>query len=90
VAYFAASTDDVETNTRFAESLALDYPILSSTDMKAANAYGVLTENGRYAARHTVYIGADGKLLFIDRDVNPATAGEDVVGNLVKLGFPKR
>ncbi len=28
-AYFTASTDDVDTNTKFAESLSADYPILS-------------------------------------------------------------
>jgi peroxiredoxin Q/BCP len=90
VAYFAASTDDVETNTKFAASLELDYPILSDPEMKAAKAYGVLMENGKYAARHTVYIGADGKLLLIDREVSPSTAGEDVAAHLEKLGVPKK
>jgi peroxiredoxin Q/BCP len=90
VAYFAASTDDAETNEKFAASLDLDYPILSDPDTTTAGAYGVLMENGKYAARHTVYIGADGKILLIDRDVNPATAGKDVAEQLEKLGIPKR
>ena len=42
VAYFAASVDDAETNKKFAESLELDYPILSDPDKKVAEAYGVL------------------------------------------------
>jgi peroxiredoxin Q/BCP len=90
VAYFAASTDDVETNTKFAESLELDYPILSDPEGTTAKAYGVLMDNGKYASRHTVYIGADGNILLVDRDVNPATAGQDVAAHLEKLGVPRR
>ncbi len=37
VAYFAASVDDAETNKKFAESLELDYPILSDPDKKVGN-----------------------------------------------------
>jgi peroxiredoxin Q/BCP len=84
VAYFAASTDDAETNAKFAESLELDYPILSDPEKKTAAAYGVL--KGNYAARHTFYIGADGKILYIDRQVKPSTAGADVASRLAELG----
>jgi peroxiredoxin Q/BCP len=45
---------------------------------------------GAYATRTTFYIGADGKILFIDRNVKPATAGEDVVARLQALGIPRR
>lgn len=90
MAYFAASTDDVETNTKFAQSLELDYPILSDPEAQTAGAYGVLMGNGKLAARQTVYIGADGKLLLIDREVSPRSAGQDMVAQLEKLGIPKR
>jgi peroxiredoxin Q/BCP len=86
VAYFAASTDDAGTNTKFAASLELDYPILSDPDKEVARAYGVL--KGDYAARHTIYIGVDGKVAYIDRKVSPATAGPDVASRLVELGIP--
>jgi peroxiredoxin Q/BCP len=88
VAYFAASIDDAETNRKFAESLELDYPILSDPEKKVAGAFGVLEAEGRYALRHTVYIGADGKVLFVDRQVNPKTAGADVAARLEELGIP--
>jgi peroxiredoxin Q/BCP len=87
VAYFAASTDDAETNRKFAESLELDYPILSDPGKEVARAYGVL--KGDYAARHTFYIGADGKIAFIDTKVSPSSAGADVAGKLADLGIPK-
>ncbi len=88
MAYFAASVDDAETNKKFAESLDLDYPILSDPETSVAEAYGVL--RGGYAARHTFYIGSDGKILFVDREVSPRTAGEDVAARLQELGVPKR
>ena len=64
VAYFTASVDDAETNKKFAESLELDYPILSDPGKKVAEAYGVLKSG--YAARHTIYIGTDGKVLHVN------------------------
>lgn len=90
MAYFAASTDDAETNAKFAASLELDYPILSDPEGETARAYGVLAGNGKRAARNTVYIGADGKILLIDRDVSPRTAGADMVAQLEKLGIPEK
>lgn len=54
-----------------------------------ARAYGVLTEGRAYPARHTIYIGADGKILFIDREVSPRTAGEDLAARLAELGVPR-
>ena len=88
MAYFAASTDDAETNRKFAESLDLDYPILSDPSKKTASAYGVL--KGEYAARWTFYIGVDGKILYIDEKVSPSSAGGDVAKRLAELGIPKK
>ena len=87
--YFAASVDPPETNRKFAESLDLDYPILSDPDKGVARAYGVLSKLG-FASRSTIYIGADGRILEVDRDVKAATAGEDVAARLETLGVPKR
>lgn len=81
--------DDAETNRKFAESLDVNYPILSDPDKKIAKAYGVLAYEGRYAARHTFYIGPDGRILFIDREVHPLTAGADVAARLEALGVAK-
>ena len=88
MAYFAASIDDEETNRKFAESLALDYPILSDPGRTAARAFGVLRTG--YAARYTFYIGKDGTILFVDHDVKPATAGEDIARRLAELKIPRR
>ena len=40
--------------------------------------------------RYTFYIGSDGKLLYIDKSVNAATHGADVVKKLKELGVAKK
>ena len=90
MAYFGASIDEPETNRKFAESLELDYPILSDPEKETARAYGVLAPVGKFAKRHTVYIGVDGKILYIDRNVSPGTAGADMAARLEALGVPTK
>ena len=86
------SVDDLDTNTRFAKEHDADFPILSDVEKKVAEAYGVLSARGR-ANRHTFYIGADGRILFVDRKVRAGSAGEDLVAKLEDLagkGLVKR
>lgn len=90
MAYFAASTDSAETNRRFAESLGLDYPILSDPGKETARAFGVVGGLLPWASRWTFYIGPDGRLLHVDRDVDTKTAGADVVSRLSALGVAKK
>ena len=89
MAYFAASTDAADTNRKFAESLSADYPILSDPTKATARAYGVLMVVG-VPSRWTFYVGKDGKILYIDRDVKTATAGADIAARLATLGVTKR
>ena len=42
-----------------------------------------------YAGRKTVYIGADGKILEVDSNVNPKTAGTDIAAKLEKFGVAR-
>ena len=90
VAYFAASTDTPQKNKEFAESLGVDYPLLGDPEKKAAEPYGVLIPILGLAKRWTFYIGKDGRILFVDKDVKPDTAGDDVAAKLAALGVPKR
>ena len=43
-----------------------------------------------YAARNTFYIGPDGRILFVDRNVNAGAAGDDVAKKLAELKVPRR
>lgn len=90
VAYFAASCDTPDTNQAFAESLQLDYPILSDPEKQVASAYGVLHESGNFARRWTFYIDREGVIRYIDRQVTPATHGEAIAEKLAELGFPRK
>jgi peroxiredoxin Q/BCP len=90
VAYFTASNDPADKNKAFAESLMADYPILSDPDSSVAKQYGVLNAAGTAAQRWTYYIGADGKILAIDKSVKTETHGADVAGKLGELGVKKK
>jgi peroxiredoxin Q/BCP len=82
--YFGISVDDVETNRQFAESMDLDFPVLSDPDTSVARAYGVLQPTG-FAARWTFYIGADGRIAAIDTQVRVGSHGADVAERLRAL-----
>ncbi len=84
-----ASTDDVETNTKFATANAADFPILADPDKKVSAAYGVLGMLG-FASRWTFYIDAQGKIAYIDKDVSVVKAGADTAARLAALGVAKR
>jgi peroxiredoxin Q/BCP len=90
VAYFTASVDDPETNAKFAESLGLDYPILSDPEKTTAKAYGVLPEGRQAAVRWTFYIDQDGVIKHIDKMVKPQTAAEDLKATVERLGLAKK
>ena len=90
VAYFTASNDPVEKNTEFAKSLDVDYPILSDPDSSVAMKYGVFNPERKAALRWTFYIGADGKILHIDKMVKTGAHGADVAAKLGELGVAKK
>ena len=86
---FAASVDTPETNARFAESLGLDFPILSDPTKATARAYGVLSPTG-FASRWTFYIGRDGRIVDIDKNVHASSHGAAVAARLTELGVGTR
>ncbi len=89
VTYFMASVDPIDKNKGFAAEQKADFPLLSDPTKATARAYGVLNMMG-IANRVTFVIGADGKILSIDRKVNPATAAQDIATTLGTLGVPTR
>ena len=92
VAYFMASTDAVEGekgNQAFAESEKADFPILGDPTKETAKAYGVLHPERGYALRWNYYIGKDGKVAAIDKEVKPPTSAEDMIAKLGELKVAK-
>jgi thioredoxin-dependent peroxiredoxin len=86
VAYFMASVDPVEANKGFAEQEKADFPLLSDPSKETAKAYGVLNQGNGFARRWTYYIGKDGKILGIDKEVKPPTSAEDMIAKLTEYG----
>ena len=74
------SMDDLDTQTKFAESLKAPFPMLADPKGEAATAYGVIFETpqgAKLASRVTFIIGKDGKVtkVFEGRDaLDPAGA----------------
>ena len=90
VAYFMASTDEVDANTKFAAEQKADFPLLSDPSGKVAEAYGVKMPVLNMAKRVTFYIGKDGEILKVDSDIKPATSAEDMARTLGELGVAKK
>jgi thioredoxin-dependent peroxiredoxin len=88
--YFAVSVDRADTNRAFARSLGLDYPLLSDPFKSIAKAYGVVDEDQPFASRWTFYIGADGRILYVDKQVSPGTQGKTIAVRLSELGISQR
>jgi thioredoxin-dependent peroxiredoxin len=50
----------------------------------------VVTPERERAFRWTFYIGPDGRILHIDKDVKVQTAGADIAAKLAELGVARR
>ena len=84
------SADTPETNRKFAEVLGADYPLLSDPTRETANAYGVIPAGTASPLRWTFFVGMDGKILYIDKQVSPSTHGQAIADRLAELGVPRR
>jgi len=90
VTYFMASVDPIEGekgNKAFAEAHSADFPLLGDPTKGTAKGYGVLNEERGFANRWTFYIGKDGRIAYVDKDVNAhlATSAEYMATKLGEL-----
>ena len=67
-----------------------DFPLLSDPTKEVAKNYDVLHWSGLYSERHTIYISKEGRIEYVDTQVNPGTSAEDMAAKLVELGVQKR
>ena len=87
------STDTLEDNTAFARKENADFPILADPTKETAKKYGVMADYSKFklgelANRWTFYIGPNGRIIDIDKKVNPANSGVDIVARLKALNTP--
>ena len=90
IAWFMVSLDEPDRNKAFADSVGADFVLLSDPTKEAAADYGVMSSSGSYAKRWTFYIDKQGTVRKVDKNVDPATHGQEVVRTLGALGFPKK
>jgi peroxiredoxin Q/BCP len=88
VAYFMASVDPLDQNTKFAADNKADFPLLSDPTKETAKAYGVLSGAG-FSNRWTFYIDKEGKIAHIDKSIRLQTAAEDLIAKLGELKVAK-
>ncbi len=60
-------TDDLDALKRWAVELKLTFPLLSDSDGKVAQAYGVLMETRKLAFRATFLVDLDGRIQYVER-----------------------
>jgi len=88
------SVDTLEENIAFAKKEQADFPMLANPDKKVAFAYGVIAPDApadrQFAKRWTFYINPAGEIAYIDKQVRPATSGQDIVTHLRELKVPER
>jgi peroxiredoxin Q/BCP len=84
VAYFMASTDRLNRVVKFAKAMEAEFPILSDSKKEIAKAYSVLFF-GIQSKRETHYIGKNGNIIYIDKNVSPETAAQDIAQRIVSL-----
>jgi peroxiredoxin Q/BCP len=88
VAHYMLSIDAPEANRAFAGQLHADFPILSDPAAETAAKYGVLSALG-LPRRWTFYVGPDGRIADIDREVSARAAGADIARKLAEMGVKR-
>jgi peroxiredoxin Q/BCP len=63
---------------------------LSDPTKRVAEAYGVVDADHPFASRWTFYIGLDGRIQYIDKQVSPGAQGQAIADKLAELGVSKR
>ena len=79
---FGISVDSHYTNEAFAQSLKLEFPLLSDFHRQAMTAYGVLQSDKGYSGRALFLIGKDGRIAYMDVSANP--------GDVAQVPSPER
>jgi peroxiredoxin Q/BCP len=84
VKIFGVSTQDAESHQQFIEKHDLPFALVVD-DGKVAAAFGVPVRLG-FASRQSFLVGADGKMVAIWRDVDPAGHAAEVLAAVPSSG----
>jgi peroxiredoxin Q/BCP len=87
VEFFCIACEPENNAKTFTETMAFDFPVLTDANGEVAKKFGVSHGAGEAPAPYVYYIGNDGTILFIDKNVNVNTFGQDVINRIRELGF---
>ncbi len=76
---YGVSLDSPESHREFREKYGLNFPLLTDRDGRAAEALGVLRENGEVANRVTFLLAPDGSIAKVYPEVSPETHADEIL-----------
>ena len=78
---YGVSLDSPESHREFREKYNLNFPLLTDEDGRAAEALGVLRENGEVANRVTFLLAPDGNVAKVYPEVSPETHADEILAD---------
>jgi peroxiredoxin Q/BCP len=76
---YGVSLDSPESHREFREKYNLNFPLLTDEDGRAAEALGVLRDNGAVANRVTFLLAPDGNIAKVYPEVSPETHADEIL-----------
>jgi peroxiredoxin Q/BCP len=76
---YGVSLDSPESHREFREKYDLNFPLLTDRDGRAAEALGILRENGEVANRVTFLLAPDGSIAKVYPEVSPETHADEIL-----------
>ena len=76
---YGVSLDSPESHREFREKYNLNFPLLTDEDGRAAEALGVLRDNGQVANRVTFLLAPDGNIAKVYPEVSPETHADEIL-----------
>jgi thioredoxin-dependent peroxiredoxin len=76
---YGVSLDSPESHREFREKYNLNFPLLTDENGRAAEALGVLRENGAVANRVTFLLAPDGNVAKVYPEVSPETHADEIL-----------
>jgi thioredoxin-dependent peroxiredoxin len=82
---YGVSLDSPESHRRFREKYNLNFPLLTDEGGRAADALGVLRDNGKSANRVTFLLDPDGRIARVYPEVSPETHADEILEDAASL-----
>ena len=82
---YGVSLDSPESHREFREKYNLNFPLLTDEDGRAAEALGILRDNGGVANRVTFLLAPDGNIAKVYPEVSPETHADEILDDAASI-----